>query len=193
MGKQQDSSYYDGLFSEKAYSEDPEGLRWYPVWRSTVEEVIAHGSTSIIDLGCGPGLLAEVLCSVNGYPYKYVGYDFSNVAIDIADNRRLDPRFSFKLADLSTYDFHEEFDELDVMTYVSTEFLEHVEFDLDVISKMRQGSLVLFSLPRFDDPGHVRFFEKDTDIRDRYSDLLDIQAIKLMPDKWRFCIKSIKK
>jgi SAM-dependent methyltransferase len=193
VGKQQESSYYDKLFSDEGYAQEPEKLRWYPIWKSCAEGVTAKGANTIIDLGCGPGHLAEVIRRINGYKYQYIGYDFSRTAIDVARNRLGDPRFDFRLVDLQSHDFNENAKDDELPVYVSTEFFEHVEFDLEVVEKMKSGSSVFFSLPRFDDPGHVRFFEKDEEIRSRYETLLDIHAIKLMSDKWRYCIKSTRK
>lgn len=193
MGQQQEAEYYDRLFSEEGYHQEAHNLRWYPVWKSSADEIVRWGSPKIVDLGCGPGHLAEIINRTNGYPFLYIGYDFSRVAIDIARAKVISDRFDFRLADLSSHDFNESVGEARRVTYVSTEFLEHVEFDLEVIERIPSENPLLFSLPRFDDPGHVRFFTDEQSIRQRYGGLLNIYSIQIMPDNWRYCVQSVRR
>jgi len=193
MGRQQDAAYYDGIYLGSHYEQEASALRWYPIWKEVADTLIKQGATKIIDLGCGPGHLAEVIAHTTGYPIKYIGYDFSGIAIDMSTKKSLDDRFSFVKVDLSNYDFNKFIDENDNLFYVSIEFFEHVEFDQEVIKRMKPNKPLIFSLPKFDDPGHVRFFENEQSIITRYEDLLDIHEIKLMQDKWRFLIRSTVK
>jgi len=198
MGSQQDAEYYDNMWMQSGYEKEAENLRWYPVWQSATDAimrklVLNKFAVRIIDLGCGPGHIAEVLNKTTGLPFSYIGYDFSSVAIDMANKKNIGDRFIFKEADLSDYNFHESVQEGEDVIYVSIEFLEHVKFDREVIKKLKSSCSVLFSLPNFDDPGHVRFFAGEKEIRERYEDLLNINSVQVMPDGYRFFIDSTKK
>jgi len=198
MGSQQDSEYYDNMWKQSGYEKEAENLRWFPVWQSVTDAimrklVVRQSTVRIIDLGCGPGHIAEVLNKTTGLPFSYIGYDFSSVAIKMAQEKHIGDRFKFKEADLSEYDFHESEKKDEDVIYVSVEFLEHVEFDREVIEKLKSGRSVFFSLPNFDDPGHVRFFAGEKEIRERYEDLLDIHSVTVMSDGYRFVIDSKRK
>ena len=199
MGSQQDSAFYDKLWSQDYFNETTETLRWYPIWRSVSDAVLRRlvinkSPVRIIDLGCGPGHFVEVLDKTTKLPFSYVGYDFSPVAISDANKKNLGDRFTFKEADLFDYDFNESAQESEDVIYVSTEFFEHVEFDREVMKKIKSGCSLLFSVPNFDDPGHVRFFTGgEMEIRERYEDILDISSVQTMPDGYRFFIESVRK
>lgn len=195
MGKQQDAKYYDELWANPYYRKHAIELRkWYPVWSYVAFKVrqlqLLRGGSGckIVDLGCGPGHLAELLVGGLDEQSDYIGYDFSPVAVAHAKQTIRDPKFSFEVADLSTHDFVREHG-----VYVATEFLEHVEFDLDVLAKLPADSPVLFSVPTFDDPGHVRVYPGQHAIYERYQDLLDISEISTMADGYRFVVQATRR
>ena len=194
-GRQQDSVYYDKLWSDPGYQVSAEKLRWYPIWTLTAARILEDsraGIKQVIDLGCGPGHFASVLSRLVNTAISYTGYDFSSVAIDAARRRKPDHRFSFVQADLSSHEFNAAVPEKcnDPVTYVAIEFFEHVNFDLDVIKRMRPDTPLLFSVPNFDDPGHVRTFKTEEDIRNRYAGLMSILDIKRMSDGYRFFVEA---
>ncbi len=72
------------------------------------------------------------------------------------------------------------------------EVLEHIRDDLAVIDNIREGADIIFSLPTFDDPAHVRKFKKPGDIQKRYCYGIDIRKIVRI-DKWFVCWGLVKK
>lgn len=190
MGQQQPKEYYDRLWSSPYYQRSAAEMdKWCPVWEAVafyLQDSMKAGA-HIVDLGCGPGHLAELLKDCQDM-FIYTGYDFSPVAILAAQQRVDDGRFCFKVADLQTHDFVTESG-----VYVATEFLEHVKFDLELISRIPAGSRFLFSVPTFDDPSHVRTYKDPFAIRSRYWDLLDIPDIFVMPDGYRFVVQAIRR
>ena len=60
--------------------------------------------------------------------------------------------------------------------YVMLEVLEHLTRDIDVLQKIPSGKEVVFSVPSFDDPSHVRMFTREI-VQWRYRDLIKLQNI----------------
>jgi len=180
MGKELNSEWYNEVFSnggsEKVYFLKYSETPWYPVWKKIVSKISNHGSTSILDIGCGPGQFANcVIDSISSI--DYVGIDFSNTAISFANQLNLSARFI--VADATNYDYSS-------LTYdivVITEFLEHIHDDILILEKLKPGSIILATLPNMDSEGHVRFLSKDyntaiSQIKDRYSKICEIKSIE---------------
>ena len=53
--------------------------------------------------------------------------------------------------------------------FICLEVLEHVENDINVIKKMCPKSEFIFSVPNYDSLGHVRLFNNENEIRERYN------------------------
>ena len=58
------------------------------------------------------------------------------------------------------------------------ETLEHLD-DLQVIENIPQGKNIIFSVPTFDDPAHVRVYPSENFIKNRFKGL-DIKSIELV-------------
>lgn len=117
------------------------------------------GDAKVLDIGCGVAELAK-------YVKNYSGFDFSDEAIRIAKEKGADvwvgnayDKVNYKPADY----------------YVCTEVLEHLD-DLKVIANIPSGQKVIFSVPSFEDPSHIRVFTEDI-VRKRYKDLFEIKKI----------------
>ena len=65
------------------------------------------------------------------------------------------------------------FDEIGYDTVICLEFLEHVEEDLEVIKKIRNGTRFHGSVPNFSAKAHVRFFNKIEEVELRYAKFFD--------------------
>ena len=100
--------------------------------------------------------------------------------------------FSFMVKDLSEYNFAEGKPEDSF--YISFEFLEHINKDLEIISRIPANSNFLFSVPSFDCEGHVRYFPDIMYIKDRYASHIEIKEIQIFrPHKpWFLCFGKIK-
>ena len=112
----------------------------------------------VLDMGCGAGHLARLLAD-RGLT-QYVGFDFSAKRLEQA--RELVPEFRFEVADVYETTL---FETVDYTTVVCTEFLEHLEGDLEILARGTPGTRLLGTVPNYDADGHVRFF--DTRARSR--------------------------
>jgi hypothetical protein len=68
---------------------------------------------------------------------------------------------------------------------VATEVLEHIEHDVGLLSRLLPETKVFFSVPNFDDSGHVRLFESEEQIVRRYQGVVDVHGVeKLRSRHW---------
>ena len=98
----------------------------------------------------------------------YCGLDFSEKRIEQA--RSVCPAYSFVIADVLKSDILEvgEYN-----TVVCTELLEHIEEDKNVLSKIRKGTRFFGTVPDFMYTSHVRCFQTEEEVRERYSPFFD--------------------
>lgn len=179
MGKELGEEFYNYVFSDenhkvkyfKSYKDTP----WKNIWEEICKIMKEHNVKSILDIGCGTGQFAE--CVYYNNFEKYIGIDFSSKAID----RCLD---IFKNIN-NNYIFINEnvlrinFENFEYDCVVATEFLEHIENDIEVLLKIKSKKLIIFTLPDSDSEGHVRFFpdsieESFLKIKERYKNIGDI-------------------
>jgi peptidoglycan/xylan/chitin deacetylase (PgdA/CDA1 family)/SAM-dependent methyltransferase len=169
---QHGAEFYDRVHAETNDCETK--AIFYPLFRKVVNKVRQHGSRSVLEVGCGSGLLADMLIQESGAAYR--GFDFSEVAIGRAGSRTGRPElFSFADArDARSYAF-------DYDTIICTEVLEHIDADLDVIRNWNGGAWCVCSVPNFDWESHVRFFRSSEEVRGRYGELIDIETVIRVP------------
>jgi SAM-dependent methyltransferase len=155
--------FYDGTFEAKDhwrvhYSNSP----WYYIWTVLTDRLTSGDDPAVLDIGCGSGQLAKML-SDRGVR-SYVGFDFSPKRIEWARDQV--PEFTFVEADAHKTDL---FDEGDYDSVVCTEFLEHVDGDVEVVARIRSGTRFLGTVPDFGGGSHVRFFRSAEEVEDRYA------------------------
>jgi trans-aconitate methyltransferase len=128
-------------------------------------------SRRVVDLGCGPGHFASLFRNTPNI--EYIGYDFSTVAISQAIERNKElQNCMFKVQDLKKeMPIHRN------AIYTSFEFFEHVDFDLDILEKLSNGDVIIFSVPNYDSAGHVRFFKNEEEILARYSNYINTEVL----------------
>lgn len=179
MGKELGEEFYNYVFSDenhkvkyfKSYKDTP----WKNIWEEICKIMKEHDVKSILDIGCGTGQFAECV-HYNNFE-KYIGIDFSSKAID----RCLDVLKNIN----NNYIFINEnvlkinFENFEYDCVVATEFLEHIEKDIEVLLKIKSEKLIIFTLPDSDSEGHVRFFpdsieESFLKIKERYKSIGDI-------------------
>lgn len=166
----------------------------------------------VVDLGCGSGYLASALLE-RSYQGKYVGYDFSPVAVDIARTVFADlatPNYeNLKLwqepytpVQLELWDYKEElqqqyyFEVMDLYDwhpevtnetrstiYTCFEVLEHVPDDRDIVSRVPARSRFIFSVPNYWSGSHVRTYDSVGVAYDRFSNYLKYKAWYIFPTK----------
>ena len=172
MSKQEkDDLYYDKIYQwggrNGNYFSEPEQSHYFPIWKKVIE--ILDEKSIIADFGCGVGQFAQLVLN-SGLNYAY-GVDFSTTAIEMAKKRT--GMQCFYLANL-----YEEssFRIKNYNTAILLEVLEHMEHDLKILSYLPEGVRVIFSIPNFDDPAHLRTFTQDS-IKALYGNILDIMEI----------------
>jgi len=175
MGKELESNYYDSRFDHWKYQSSVYDSPHFDVWKEFPRFISMLEPKVIIDLGCGLGHLAELVSDKLKYGYKYIGYDFSKVAIEGAVKRVKDQRFNFRLKDLRTFDFVPKNKKVGEVLYIACEYFEHINDDIGTIKKMPERAPLVFSVPdKNKNPSHVRFFKTEEEVRKRYLVVVDI-------------------
>jgi trans-aconitate methyltransferase len=180
MGHEKDADFYNSVYqSSEKYKKKPELIEYYyEVWCEGINQIKNYVSQPkhIIDLGCGPGHFASLLASNLDTLEKYDGYDFSETAINMAQSLiGKDIRFNFYQQDLRLFNFPPSLNDNSIITMF--EFLEHISFDLELMSKIPIGTWIVFSVPSFDSAGHVRWFNSLQEVKNRYEPLMSIENI----------------
>lgn len=162
-------AYYDAIYrSEERYLRPYYDSPRYLLWVAALDLLSGDRTTRLLEVGCGTGQFAEML-SAAGYIH-YFGIDFSPVAIAIADTHGI----PCACVDAFTYlSVHSDFDIL-----IALETFEYLD-DLALLRLVPRGKKVMFSVPNFADPAHLRFFTSERLICDRYKWLLAFRHISL--------------
>jgi len=153
---ERDANYYD-----KIYSANYDSTRYSKIYEKVGKWI---GDKKVLDIACGLGELSR-------YVKNYKGFDFSETAIKIADNENVWVGSAY---DANNYDG-------DYDTYVMLEVLEHLD-DIKVLQNIhphpliRNGKEVIFSVPSFEDPSHIRVFTEKI-MRERYGGIIDIDTV----------------
>jgi SAM-dependent methyltransferase len=154
--------WYDRAFEaadhwKSHYSQSP----YYFLWTVIAERIGKTKRNSILDIGCGSGQLA---CLLRDRGIKeYHGLDFSLKRIERA--REVCPEFMFTVGDAFRSDLFSMYN-YDVV--ICTEFLEHVEGDIEIIERIRPGACFHGTVPNFPYISHVRHFLDENEVRARY-------------------------
>jgi len=139
---------------------------WKELYRTVVELLpVLEESGRIVDLGCGTGRLARLLCD-KGYR-SYIGIDFSQVRI--SESARYVPDFEFVKADVFEWKGYRLGDVILIL-----EVLEHIIDDLGLLNGLPIGSDIVISVPNFMTKSHVRCFNSIEEVCERYSSKIDI-------------------
>jgi SAM-dependent methyltransferase len=165
LGFERDAEWYDENFPE-SMRQHYAMSRYLCLWAVIVDRMLRRGSRSVLDIGCGAGQFAALLRDKG--IREYCGLDFSGRRIEHA--RSLCPEFTFVVADAletNLYSAH-AYD-----TVCCTEFLEHVEGDIEILSRIRREAVFYGSVPNFPSASHVRYFVDSDQVNTRYSALLD--------------------
>ncbi len=164
--------YYDDIYRKSPkYDADFQDSIYLPTWIKVLEIIMANKYNKLLDLGCGPGQFAEFLVS-NTTNLTYTGVDFSRVAIDAAKLRC--PSAEFINADIFSSKLYLN---TDYQALLMLEVLEHVQNDLELFEKIPEGTRIIASVPNFDSFGHVRFFQNESAVSERYASFFSTLAI----------------
>lgn len=162
---EKNAAWYDEIYSTyEHYRLHYTRSVYYPLWSVIVDRIMRAGISSVLDVGCGPGQFATLLRD-RGLE-EYCGFDFSEKCIRQA--RLICPDYSFVVADAFETDLFQTF-HYDAV--VCTEFLEHVECDIEILRQIRSGVRLYGSVPNFMYFSHVRCFKNCDEVKDRYGQL----------------------
>jgi SAM-dependent methyltransferase len=181
MGYYREAFYYDDVYERyEKYSCHYTKSRYYELWKRCVE--LIPDDANILEVGCGTGQFLQMLQDTKRYLKGYAGFDFSHVAISMCKSglvRQGDARNPNLYGD--SYDL-----------IIALEVMEHLLDDVEVIRLWPKGKNVLLTLPVFDDPAHVRFFETAEQIIKRYEHdfyCLNIKSVEQF-DRW-FIVNAV--
>ncbi len=162
---ERDVSYYNDMYRDiDEYRKHYTASRYYFLWCVIVDRLKRAGVKSVLEIGCGAGQFASLLRDA-GVP-NYCGVDLSETAIRAA--RATCTEYTFVAA--SAFDTN-LLEQLDYDTVISLEFLEHVNEDVAVLDRIRQGKKFYGSVPNFPYESHVRHFTNCQQVAERYGSL----------------------
>ena len=155
-------AFYDEAYATSVeYKLDYPDSQYYFVWTIIVDRARRLGAKRVLEIGCGPGQLAQFL--IDQGVASYTGLDFSATAIELA--RRFAPTATFVVDDARTSDvYHTSACDL----IVCTEVLEHIDADYEVVSKFPSGVRCICTVPSFPYKSHVRHFRNSEEVATRY-------------------------
>jgi len=158
------AEWYDASFDKDAHWKKHYSLsHYYFLWTVISDRIVRTGFNSILEVGCGSGQLA---CLIRDKGVKnYHGFDFSSRRIEQA--RNVCPEFNFSLQDAFKTDL---FTTYDYSAVICSEFLEHVEGDIDVLHRIRSGTKFYGTVPNFPYTSHVRHFKNKNEVFARYEE-----------------------
>ena len=156
-----DKSYKKNKHFHNEYYKSP----YYFIWTVIIDRVIYNGGKLpyILELGSGTGQLAHYL--QNSGVKDYTGVDFSKIGIEYSKERCTG--FNFINNDF----FKVQFNNIQYDTVICCETLEHLENDIDLIKKIKPGARFIGTVPDFPWLSHVRYFNSEEEVLNRYSDL----------------------
>lgn len=168
--------YYDAIYAQsEKYHIDSTHSVYLPVWEKVINLLKNEKVQCVLDIGCGPGQFAEYMAKETP-KINYQGVDYSQIAIETARLRC--PSAIFHIKDL----MQEEKINFEADTFIILEVLEHIEKDIELLSKIPKKQKIIFSVPNRDSFGHVRFFKSAEDVIERYNKYfhrLNIQKVDL--------------
>lgn len=159
---EKDADWYDASFDTNgAWRNHYSQSEYYFLWAVIADRIERAKTGSILEVGCGPGQLACLLKDKG--IRNYHGFDFSSKRIEQA--KQACPIFTFSLQDAFQTDL---FTAVDYDAVICTEFLEHVEKDIEVLNRIRSGARFYGTVPNFPFISHVRHFGSEDEVRARY-------------------------
>lgn len=168
--------FYDQTFdADDHWKQHYTEVREYVCWTVIIDRLRHVGPRRLLEIGCGSGQLASALRDA-GVLESYYGFDFSPRRLEQA--RLACPEFRFEIADAFQTDIYERYD-YDLA--LSTEFLEHVERDLWVLSRLKRGTRFIGTVPNFPFVSHVRHFTRADEVAARYGPLFDQFSVTTVP------------
>jgi SAM-dependent methyltransferase len=169
--------WYDARFeADEKWREHYSRSPYYHFWTVITDRIVHTKAPAVLEIGCGSGQLAMLLADRD--VDEYVGFDFAPKRLAWA--REQLPGFRFEVADAFDTDLYTS---APYNVVVCTEFLEHVERDLDVIERLRPGARFIGTVPNFGGGSHVRHFDDADEVRARYGAVLSDLRVDPFPNR----------
>ena len=140
---------------------------YHDLWLKVLEYLKLIKDPNILEIGCGTGQFAQMLYD-RGYK-NYSGIDFSDIGIKKSKERC--PNYTFYRHDLRI-PFDLEYD-----TILALEVFEHLD-DMKVISNLKSGSNIIFTLSMSDYCAHIRYFISTDEVWERYSMKIELERVE---------------
>lgn len=170
--KEANSDFYNHVYStSQEYKKDFKSSLYFVLYKNTFDIIVKNCKKAVLEIGCGVGTFASMLYT-SKYKCIYTGFDFSDVAITMAKEKC--PHFSFFCDDIYTTELYKK-ENYDVV--VIHEVLEHLLDDTSFLKKIKPGTLIIASVPKFDSKAHVRFFSTEKQIMCRYKKHIRVHKI----------------
>jgi len=175
MGSEKSKSWYDSAYQQNiekkgsTYMKSPGETHYIKVWEKVIEIIKKKNKIAVLDIGCGPGQFGK-LCLAN--KLGYIGWDFSETAIQMAHKMNPNDKFRFKVCS----DITKMPDITFPAVITMLEVLEHINYDIKVLNRIF-CKVLIFSVPNYDYRSHVRHFESEQEVRDRYGEVVPIEEI----------------
>lgn len=163
MGELKDCTYYDDIYLIRhGYSVKYTQSEYYMLWLEVCKLLskVYKKNDIILEIGCGSGQFANMLFDLSYY--NYIGIDFSKIAIEKA--KIINPNMLFKCVDV----INDDIKNISYDIVICLETLEHLD-DIKLLDKLKQNTYLLFTVPDFNDPAHVRYFSSVNEIITRYT------------------------
>ena len=182
MGVEMGPEHYDKVYaSTELYRLHYTESRCYRLWTAVLRFLSVFQAPSILEIGCGTGQFAHLLWD-KGYR-NYLGFDFSTQAIQIA---KCVCDQSFVVADAREPDAYAH----DYDLVIAVDVLEHVEDDFGILGQIAKETPLIFTLPTFDDPAHVRWFRHPDEIYERYGHNIGFTGVSFV-EPWFACLGEV--
>lgn len=165
---EKDKDFYDRTFDDDGYWRTHyTAVQDYACWTVIIDRLRSLRVRRLLEIGCGSGQLAAAIRDARLLE-AYCGFDFSSHRL--AHAQATCPEFRFELANAFATDLYDSFD---YDSALSTEFLEHVEGDIEVLGKLKPGTAFIGIVPNVPWVSHVRYFENCDEVATRYGYLFD--------------------
>ena len=161
---EKDACYYDSLYATGYHTH-----AYQPLYDTILDFLGRMDSPKVLEVACGTGVLASQIIS-RGIPHR--GFDISSRAIDLCWQQSPDGEFwvgdAYDPASYRPRDYN---------LILALEVFEHID-DLRAIRNFPDGAHVLFSVPNFLDPAHLRaYVDPQQDIVQRLAGLVSVGQV----------------
>ncbi|MDR2459646.1 MAG: class I SAM-dependent methyltransferase [Deltaproteobacteria bacterium] len=128
---------------------------------------------NVADLGCGCGNFTGVMVEKRQKPEVYIGVDFSHSQIKIA--KAAYPGWNFIYGDFTNPQVIEKYERYEA--YLLLHVLDTMPDELPFLESIPEGKKIIFSMPRAEREGSLRYFPDNLSLKNRYSGILNIRSV----------------